>query len=1031
MLAWLIQGSIHLRLLVVTVAIAIVVMGLVALGQSKMDVFPEFAPPRVEVQTEAPGLSTEEVERLVSIPIENALTSTPFVATLRSKSVLGLSSVVLILQQGANLEVARQNVQERLALAAANLPTAARPPVILPPLSSTSRILKVGIGSKKLSQMEMSEAAVWTIRPRLMSIAGVANVAIWGQRDRQYQVMVAPRRLAAQGVSLEEVILGVGNAVSVGGGGFIDTPNQRLAIRHESWARSTQDLTRAVVAWRNGTSLRVGDVGKVVEGFAPPIGDAVINGKPGLLLIVEKYPWGNTLEVTRGVEKALQELGPGLPDLEIDTTIFRPATFIETALANLSWALWVGCFLVVVVLLLFLADLPSAIISAVAIPVSLLSAILIIVKLGHSVNTMVIAGLAIALGAVVDDAIVDVENITRRLRLNAALSEPLPMAEVVLKASLEVRSSIVYATAIVIVAITPVFFLEGVAGAFFAPLASAYALAILVSLVVALTLTPALCLMLLRVKPGEHSASPLSRWLQSAYVWILGRTLQRSGLAAAFVLICLALTGLVVPRFGQEFLPHFKETDFLMHWVEKPGTSLEAMRRITIRASDELMSVPGVRNFGSHIGRAVAADEVVGPNFTELWISIRPDVDYNATVKRIQEVVAGYPGLHRDVLTYLRERIKEVLSGTSASIVVRISGPELGGLRRSAGEVAKALAEVKGVSELKVEAQVLVPQISIKMRPEQAALHGLTERALRRAEAVFVSGLKVGEIYQGQAIQDVVVWSDTPVRDDLAALRELLIETPSGSRVPLGEVADIAVGPAPNAIRREGATRCIDVSCNVEGRDLGSVAKDIRERLKTVPFEAGYYPKTFGEFEAQEAARTRLSALAVLALLTILVVLQSDFQSARLVAVVFLSLPFSLIGGVLGIAAGGGVISLGSIVGFVAVLGIAARNGIMLVSHYRHLQLEEGCAFGRDLVLRGAAERLVPILMTALTATLALVPIVVGGNLPGYEIEYPMALVILGGMTSSTLLSLFLLPVFYLRLGGKASVKALRANTPD
>ncbi len=404
-----------------------------------------------------------------------------------------------------------------------------------------------------------------------------------------------------------------------------------------------------------------------------------------------------------------------------------------------------------------------------------------------------------------------------------------------------------------------------------------------------------------------------------------------------------------------------------------------------------------MRNFGSHIGRAVAADEVVGPNFTELWISIRPDVDYNATVKRIQEVVAGYPGLHRDVLTYLRERIKEVLSGTSASIVVRISGPELGGLRRSAGEVAKALAEVKGVSELKVEAQVLVPQISIKMRPEQAALHGLTERDLRRAEAVFVSGLKVGEIYEGQAIQDVVVWSETPVRDDLAALRETAGGNSRRQSVPLREVADIAVVPAPNAIRREGATRCIDVTCNVEGRDLGSVARDIREKLKTVPFEAGYYPQTFGEFEAQEAARKRLSALAVLALLTILVLLQSDFQSPRLVAVVFLSLPFSLIGGVVGIAAGGGVISLGSVVGFVAVLGIAARNGIMLVSHYRHLQLEEGCAFGRDLVLRGAAERLVPILMTALTATLALVPIVVGGNLPGYEIEYPMALVILGG----------------------------------
>jgi len=825
-------------------------------------------------------------------------------------------------------------------------------------------------------------------------------------------------------VTLEEVISGVGNAVSVGGGGFIDTPNQRLPIRHESWARTTGDLNRAVVAQRNGVALRVADVGKVQIGSPPPIGDAVINGRAGLLLIVEKYPWGNTLEVTRGVEKALEELRPGLPGMEIDTTIFRPATFIETALKNLSFALWVGCGLVVVVLVVFLADLPSAIISAVAIPVSLLSAVLMIVQLGHSINTMVIAGLAIALGAVVDDAIIDVENITRRLRLNGALEHPEPVARVILRASLEVRSSIVYATAIVIVAIMPVFFLDGIARAFFSPLAFAYVLAILVSLVVALTLTPALCLMLLRVKPGSGAPSPVSRVLQRAYGGILARTMHRPGLALGLVVVSLVLTGMAVPRFGQEFLPHFKETDFLMHFVEKPGTSLEAMRRITARASDELMTIPGVRNFGSHIGRAVAADEVVGPNFTELWISIKPDVDYHSTVQKIQDVIAGYPGLHRDVLTYLRERIKEVLSGTSASIVVRISGPELAGLRESAERVAKSLANVPGVSELKVEAQVLVPQISIKMRPEQAALHGFTERDLRRAESVVLNGLKVGEIYEGQAIHDVVVWSQTHVRDDVASLRELLIETPAGNRVPLRELADIAVVPAPNTIRREGASRCIDVSCNVEGRDLGSVARDIREKLKTVQFEQGYFPQTFGEFEAQESARKRLSGLAVLALLTILVLLQSDFQSVRLVAVVFLSLPFSLIGGVAGIAAGGGVISLGSVVGFVAVLGIAARNGIMLVSHYRHLIEEEGYEFGPELVLRGAQERLVPILMTALTAMLALVPIALGGDLPGYEIEYPMALVILGGMFSSTLLSLFLLPVFYLKLGAKVTERS-------
>lgn len=1028
MLAWLIEISLKLRLLVVTLALGVVVAGVFSLQNSKMDVFPEFAPPKVEVQTEAPGLSTEEVEQLISIPIETALTSTPFVATLRSKSVLGLSSVVLILERGADLEVARQNVQERLAQAATRLPAAARPPVILPPLSSTSRVLKVGIGSKTLSQMEMSESARWVIRPKLMSVPGVANVAIWGQNNRQYQVLLDPRRLLDQNVSLQQVLTAVGSAVSLGGGGFIDTPNQRLAVRHENWVHSPEDLKRAVVTARSGSTVTLGDVSTVRIGAPPPIGDAIINGRPGLLLIVEKYPWGNTLEVTRGVEAALKALEPGLPEMEIDTTIFRPATFIETALSNLSGALWIGCAMVVLVLLVFLGDVRSALISAVAIPVSLLSAVLMLIALGESINTMVIAGLAIALGSVVDDAIIDVENITRRLRLNSELADPEPVPMVILKASLEVRSAIVYASAIVVVTITPVFFLDGLAGAFFSPLAFAYTLAILVSLGVALTLTPALCLMGLRIEANNSKSHRISAWLQTTYLGLLEKVVRKPALALTVLLVALATTLLAIPQFGQEFLPHFKETDFLMHWVEKPGTSLEAMRRITVRASDELLTIPGVRNFGSHIGRAEAADEVVGPNFTELWISIEPNVDYAATVEKIQEVVAGYPGLHRDVLTYLRERIKEVLSGAGASIVVRISGPELDGLRRSAHAVSDAMAEVSGVTDLKVEAQVLVPQISIQMRPEKAVLYGLSEGDLRRAESVFLSGLKVGEVYEGQAVQDVVVWSEPSVRDDLTALRELLVETPNGDRVPLGEVADIAIVPAPNAIVREGATRRIDVSCNVDGRDLGSVAQEIRAKLKSVKFESGYFPETLGEFEAQEAAQKRLAALALLSLLVILVLLQSDFDSPRLVAVVFLSLPFSLIGGVVGIALSGGVISLGSIVGCVAVLGIAARNGIMLVSHYRHLQEDEGCTFGLELVLRGASERLAPILMTALTTTLALLPIALGGNLPGYEIEYPMALVILGGMVSSTVLSLFLLPVLYLRIFSGITNDGLKPN---
>lgn len=494
--------------------------------------------------------------------------------------------------------------------------------------------------------------------------------------------------------------------------------------------------------------------------------------------------------------------------------------------------------------------------------------------------------------------------------------------------------------------------------------------------------------------------------------------IARPGIAAGVLVLAFAATGWMWTRLGEEFLPNFQERDFLMHWVEKPGTSLEAMTRITIRASKELRAITGVRNFGSHIGRAEVADEVVGPNFTELWISVSPDVDYPATVAKIQDVVDGYPGLYRDLQTYLRERVKEVLTGASGAIVVRVYGPDLAVLRAKAQEIAKSIEGVAGVSALKVEPQNLVPQITLRLRAEAAAVHGLTAAQVQRAVATFVKGTKVGEVFQAQKIYEVAVWGAPEVRRDPAALRELLIETPGGGHVPLGEVADFAIVPAPNEIKREGASRRIDVTCNVSGRDLGAVARDIEGRVRALPFEQGYHPEFLGEFAARQAARERLLLLAGAALLGILALLQADFQSVRLTLLVAVTLPFALIGGVIAAWLGGGVLSLGSLVGFVTVLGIAARNGILLVSHYRHLEHEEGETFGPQLILRGAEERLAPILMTAGCAALALVPLVLKGNLPGHEIEYPMAIVILGGLATSTLLNLFLLPTLYAKVGG-------------
>jgi CzcA family heavy metal efflux pump len=1020
---WLVAISLRNRIVVIALGVLLVVAAVRTLPSTALDVFPEFAPPLVEVQTEAPGLSTNEVESLVTVPLEAALNGIPGLRTIRSKSVLGLSQVVLILDPSSNVMAARQMVQERLSRTASQLPGVARAPVLLSPLSSLSRAMKVGITSDTLTQVELTTLAKWTIRPRLMSIPGVANVAIWGQRDRQLQVLVDPERLRAHSLTVDHVVQAASEGVSLQAGGFLDTPNQRLAITHRAAVTSVRDLEAIVVSARNGSALRIGDVATVVEGFPAPIGDAVINSGPGLMLIVEKQLGANTLTVTRGVEEALEQMQPALPGVEVDPTIFRPATFIEMSLQNLSRALLIGCALVVLVLLVFLADWRTALISSVAIPLSLLAAGLLLHYRGGTLDTMVLAGLVIALGEVVDDAIIDVENIIRRLRLNRAAEHPQSAIKVVLDASMEVRSAVLYGSMIVIVVFLPVFMLEGLAGAFFRPLALSYVLAIIASLVVALTITPALALVLLP-RHLDRRESRLVGGLKTRYRGMLAAIVDRPKAALASLTLMLAVTAATVPLLGEEFLPNFREYDFLMHWVEKPGTSLDAMRRVTVSASKELMAIPGVRNFGAHIGRAEVADEVVGPNFTELWISLDPSVDYEQTVAKIQSVVDGYPGLVRDLLTYLRERIKEVLTGASATIVVRVYGPELDELRTQAAAVRSVLAKVEGVADLTVQAQVLVPKVEVRFDPDRAAAVGLTPGSVRRAAATLVQGTKVGEFYEAQQLFDVVVWGAPAVRRNLDAIRALHVPIANGGTVPLGSVSTVEVTATPNEITRENGSRRIDVTSNVRGRDLGAVAQDIEAQLASLSFPQGYYARVMGEYAERQASSNRLALLGVIAVAAIFLILLADFGSVRVATLVFLTLPFALVGAVLAAFATGGVLSLGSLVGLVTVIGISARNGIMLISHYQHLERQEGMSFGRDLILRGSEERLAPILMTALATGLALIPIVFGGTRAGYEIEHPLAVVILGGLMTSTLLNLFIVPALYLRYGRPALLAA-------
>ena len=1029
MLTWLIATSVRLRVVVLAMCVVLLVVGSRSLRKAPLDVFPEFAPAMVEIQTEAPGLSAEESESLITMPLENALNGIPGVKNVRSKSVLGLSQVVLILEDGTEPLKVRQMVQERVAAETPKLPIVARPPVILQPLSSTSRVMKIGISSKTLSQRDMTVIALWTIRPKLMSVPGVANVAIWGQRDRQFQVLVDPNRLRANQVTLDAVLKAAADAASLDAGGFVDTPNQRLAIKHLSPIVEPYDLARTVVDFKGTAPIRLGDVADVVIGSPAPIGDAIINDGPGLLLIIEKQPQANTLELTRKVDEAIEALKPGLQDMEIDPTIFRPATFIERAIDNLTRALGIGCGLVVVILLAFLFDWRTAVISLTAIPLSLVTAVLVFAYSGATINTMVLAGLVIALGEVVDDAIIDVENIARRLRLaqQESLDDPTQPKKsafrIVLEASLEVRSAVVYASMIVVLVFVPIFFLDGLSGAFFRPLATAYVISIVASLFVALTVTPALSYMLLTSRRHVRSEAPLTALLKRLYRPILPVLMARPYVCLLTLILAFVLTGAATTRLGQEFLPNFQETDFLMHFVEKPGTSLEAMNRVTLQASRDLRALKGddgkpiVRNFGSHIGRAEVADEPVGPNFTELWISIDPDADYKESIKKIEAVVYAYPGLYRDVLTFLRERIKEVLTGVGATIVVRLYGPDQDVLRAKAKEVEAAMKDVEGVINLKVEPQVTVAQIEVRLRPDAAERYGVTAGHIRKASTTLLKGTKVGEVFEGQKKFDVVVWGVPSVRTDLSAVRDLPIDTPSGIQVRLQDVADVRIVPAANEIRRENASRRLDVTCNVQGRDLGSVAKEIEAKVKVIPFDQEYHPEFLGEYAARQESTRKLYALALLSLIGIVLLLFVDFQSWRPTLLVALTIPFALIGGVIGVLFTGGVLSLGSLVGFVTVLGIAARNGIMMVSHFRHLETDEGEPFGVALVLRGAEERLSPILMTALATGLALLPLVIAGNKPGHEIEYPLAVVILGGLVTSTLLNLFLLPPLYAKFG--------------
>ncbi len=779
------------------------------------------------------------------------------------------------------------------------------------------------------------------------------------------------------------------------------------------------------------TTLSLGDVAAVVEDHQPLIGDNILaNDSPGLLLVIEKFPGANPEDVTRGVEAKLAELQPGLSGIQIDTNIFRPANFIDMAMGNLTWSLLIGFLLLVLVLLAFFYHWRVALISLVVIPLSLVTAGLVLDLRGSTMNMMVLAGLLIAVAIVVDDAIMDVENIVRRLRQHRLEGSDRSTASIILEASLEVRSAMIFATLIILLALLPIFLLGGVSGAFFQPLAISYALALLASLVVALTVTPALCLLLLRNVPLERRESPLLCWLQRGYEGLLMRLIRV--LRPAFLAIgalatsALALVGLaMLPSLGgMPTLPSFKEPNVMIRWQAPPGTSYPEMARVTTLVSRELRTIPGVRNVAANVGRAVLGDQVVDVNSAQLVVSIDPAANYDATVAAIRKVAGGYPGIRSEVQTYLKEATSQVLTGTSNDIVVRISGPDLGVLRSKAEEVRRAISQINGAVDVHTELQVEKPQVDIEVNLAKAQRYGLKPGDVRRAASTLVAGIEAGSLFEEQKVFQVVVWGTPQTRYSLSSIRDLLIDTPDGGQVRLGDVADVRIVPTPNLIQHETVSRRVDVGLNVRGRDPNAVVSDIQQRLSAIKFPLEYRGAVLGGYQEQQADQRNLLIFGLAAAIGVFLLLQAAFGSWRLAALAFFTLPSALLGGVLAAFAAGRMIPFASFVGLLAVFGIAIRSIIMLIKHYQHLEQHEDKPFGLDLVLQGTRERFAPILMIALAVGLALMPLVISGSIPGQEIASPMAIVILGGLVTSTLLNLFVVPSLYLRFGARSHARA-------
>ncbi|MDX2033757.1 MAG: efflux RND transporter permease subunit [Blastocatellia bacterium] len=1021
MLDAIIQWSLRNRLLVLALAVALLVYGGVVMLRSPIDVFPDLTAPTVTIIAEPAGLAPEEVEALVTLPIESAINGAPGVFRVRSNSAIGLSLVFAEFELGTDIYRARQLVTEKLQQV--QMPAGVKPPVLGPVSSAMGEIMLISLVSKTTTPMELRTLAQWVLRPRLLGIAGVSQVTLIGGEQKQFQVLVDPTRLADYGISLKEVSDAIAAANANAGGGFVVEAQQEYLIRGRGRVFTPDDLAGAVVTVRDGAPILIRNVAEVKFGPALKRGDGNFNLQTAVVATVTKQPTANTLETTEKIEEAVAALKASLPaDVTVETKAFQQADFIKRAIYNVEEALVVGAVLVLIVLFAFLWNFRTTFISLTAIPLSLLAAILAMRYFGATINTMTLGGLAIAIGELVDDAIVDVENVFRRLKQNAHAPQPPPPLTVIFRASSEIRNSIVFATLIVMLVFLPLFALDGFEGSMFAPLGFAYVVSIAASLAVALTVTPVLCYFLLgrsRLLEDERD-SRLVAWLKRHYTRILERTLRHPariiGVSAALLAVSLA----VIPLMGREFLPPFNEGALAFHSSLPPGTSLAESNRIGQLIEEILHTVPEVVSTTRRTGRAEGDEHAAGVNTSEIEVVTRPSARaHTAVMDDVRRKLALIPGIDSEVGQPISHRIDHLLSGTRAQIAIKISGPDLVTLRAKAEEIRAAMQGVPGIVDLFVEPQVGVPQVQINLNRPAAAAVGLRASDLTETVEIAFNGHVASQVLEEQKTYDVIVRLDDSARASIDSLGRTLIDTPTGAKVPIAQVADVRVDQGPNTINRENVQRRIVVQANVSGRDLGSVIDDVRAAInRRVSLPVGYAVQYGGQFEAQEKASRRIALLSGIAILGIFVLLYLALKSARSAVLVMANLPLALIGGVLMVFLAGGTLSIASLIGFITLFGIATRNGIMLITHYHHLLERENCSF-REAIVRGSVERLSPILMTALVTGVGLIPLALGKGEPGKEIQQPMAVVILGGIFTSTFLNMLVIPALYLKFAAR------------